>query len=112
MDAVEFLVERKRMCDSFSAGICEDCPLFDDVDGCGVFMKTPKFKPEDLLSIVEKWSKEHPRKTRLTDFLEKYPNATMGDDGLPRSCARFLGYTKLCPGGCCRCWNTPLEDTK
>ena len=29
---------------------------------------------EETLAIVEKWSKEHPRKTFLSDLLEKYPN--------------------------------------
>lgn len=109
MDAVEFLRERKRMCDIFSSGMCEDCPLFDDFDGCGIFMKTPKFKLEDLPSIVEEWSKEHPRKTRAMDFLEKYPNAPVDRRGVPRVCAKFLGYTDTCHAYCKDCWNTPLE---
>ena len=57
MEAVEFLKERKRMCDSFRDKFCEDCPLFDGFDGCGVFMKTAKFSEIDLVDTVEKWVK-------------------------------------------------------
>ena len=39
--------------------------------------------PEIAVFIVEKWSEEHPPETRLTEFLEHYPNALMEDDGTP-----------------------------
>ena len=36
-----------------------------------------------LVATVEKWSREHPRKTRQSVFLEQYPDADISDDGLP-----------------------------
>lgn len=30
---------------------------------------------EEAVSIVEKWAKEHPRKTRQSEFLKMFPNA-------------------------------------
>lgn len=32
--------------------------------------------------FVERWSKEHPRKTRQSVFLEQWPEARIGDDGV------------------------------
>lgn len=75
MDAVEFLKARSRMCND---NVCEgDCPLFyccnDRIDDNMV----------KLVSIVEKWAKEHPVKTRQSEFLKQWPDAEIGDDGLP-----------------------------
>ena len=75
MDAVEFLKARSRMCND---NVCEgDCPLFyccnDRIDDNMV----------ELVSIVEQWAKEHPVKTRQSEFLKRYPEAEIGDDGYP-----------------------------
>lgn len=114
MDAIEYLKELKRMCDSYPS--CLICPLFNWSNEyrvkCHVFQKN---HPEKAVELVEKWSKEHPAKTIKDDFLEKHPNAKMRDDGTPVSCAKYLGYKVgidgKCPViiGCGECWNTPLE---
>ena len=75
MDAVEFLKARSRMCND---NVCEgDCPLFyccnDRIDDNMV----------ELVSIVEQWAKEHPVKTRQSEFLKMWPDAEVGDDGYP-----------------------------
>ena len=75
MDAVEFLKARSRMCND---NVCEgDCPLFyccnDRIDDNMV----------ELVSIVEQWAKEHSVKTRQSEFLKQWPDAEIGDDGLP-----------------------------
>lgn len=70
MDAVNFLKEFKRMCQSYQR--CAICPL-NDTEYC---VMLPFYDiGEDIVRIVEQWSKDHPQKTRLQDFLEKYPNA-------------------------------------
>ena len=75
MDAVEFLEEQYRMCEALNSH-CEECGLSyvnnktDHV--CGDFIKR---HPEEAVSIVEKWSKEHPIKTRQSEFLKMFPNA-------------------------------------
>lgn len=78
MDALEFLRERKRMCNLHKH--CEGCPL--ERDGCGLGTSTPDEEYEKFIATVEQWSKEHPRKTRQSVFLEQYPEAHIGDDGV------------------------------
>lgn len=66
-----------------------------------------------LISDVEKWSKEHPKLTRLQDFLEKYPNAYICESGLPSACCMSLGYCKSCDdpeNDCDDCWNMPVGE--
>lgn len=59
-----------------------------------------------------------PKKTILSDFLKKYPNAKLSDLGIPDLCIMRLGYKKafqsMCrkPGTCLWCWNRPLEEVK
>lgn len=77
MDAVEFLRERKRMCDSRED--CDGCPLAEDK--CIVSSVCDE-DYKKIVAAIEQWSKEHPLKTRQSVFLEKYPEARIGDDGV------------------------------
>ena len=89
MDAIKYFEEKKRMLDSLGrkSGICSgvncsDCPFYAFKRGllCGEF----EFGyPEEAVAIVEKWAEEHPQKTMLQGFLEKYPNAPKEEDGMP-----------------------------
>ena len=73
MDAVEFLKEQERMCGSFES--CLECPCDDQNNGfnmsCG---RLKEEKPEAFVAIIEKWSKEHPVKTRQGEFLKMFPD--------------------------------------
>lgn len=60
MDALEFLRERKRMCNLCKH--CEGCPL--ERAGCGLGASASDEEYEKIIADVEQWSKEHPRKTR------------------------------------------------
>lgn len=76
MDAIEFIRERNRMCKSFGYGEgCRSCPVYKKGNRC-----TAVLWKEEIIPIVEKWSSEHPLKTRQSVFLEHYPNARMGVD--------------------------------
>lgn len=108
MDAVKYFEERERLLNSLGRkeslcmGVyCYDCPFHTNTH-CIV-------QRIESVEIVEKWSAEHPQKTILQDFLEKYPNAIMRKENDPCSCAQFLGYVKDCKRPCEDCWNTPLE---
>ena len=79
MDALEFLRERKRMCKSF-AGYCDGCPL--NGEPCTITAGLDDGDCKRIVATVEKWSKEHPRKTRQSVLLEQYPEARIGDDGV------------------------------
>ena len=111
MDALKFIREFERMCDCYSGRCCTGCPRKEELICDESMMDDDEFKK--LISDVEKWSKEHPRKTRLQDFWEKYPNAQLRDDGLPYSCCEALGYGECCKqtsDPCFDCWNVPVEE--
>ena len=78
MDAVEYVKQRERMCDYYVN--CDDCPA-GNYHGCASLNEIPKMAP-----IVEKWAKEHPVKTRQSEFLKMFPNARIESDGMPSIC--------------------------
>lgn len=106
MDAVKFLLEFDRMCRSCQG--CAGCPAIGVCD-CS---RDSKEELKQLVGIVEKWSKDHPQKARLQDFLEKYPNAPIEVDGTPKACCENLGYCKDCNAevDCVICWNKVMEE--
>ena len=115
MDALEFFKERMRMCDYYNSvpGGCTACPRNNK--GCELSTYRSYDYVKEYIADVEKWSKEHPRKTRLQDFLEKYPDAELCDNGTPKVCCRCLGYNKICTYqevNCKACWNMPVEEVK
>ena len=75
MDAVEYVKQRKRMCDYYVN--CGDCPAVN-YEECSSLNGIPKMVP-----IVEQWAKEHPVKTRQSEFLKQWPDAEIDYDGLP-----------------------------
>lgn len=76
MDAVKFINERVRMCNSIANGtMCAGCPLREFA--CDFDSLVRQDKVEEAVELVEKWSNEHPRKTRQSLFLEQWPNAKL-----------------------------------
>ena len=73
MDAVEYVKQRERMCEHYVH--CGDCPV-GDYQGCASLNEIPNMVP-----IVEQWAKEHPVKTRQSEFLKMFPNASVGYNG-------------------------------
>ena len=90
MDAVEFLKQFNRMCKSYEEDGCKNCPVYE-YNCCENF----NGQENDVVQIVEKWAKEHPVKTRQSEFLKMWPDAEIGDDGLP-SIAPCQLNVKLC----------------
>lgn len=82
MDALEFLRKRKRMCNLCKH--CEGCPL--ERAGCGLGTSASDEEYEEVIAAVEQWSKEHPRKTRQSVFLEQWPEAELTKDGVISIC--------------------------
>lgn len=107
MDAVKFLKEFKRMCNTYEG--CAGCPA---TGGCDCSSMESDEELKQLVGIVEKWSKDHPQKTRKNDFWERYPNAPMEVDGTPKACCQNLGYCKDCNAelDCVICWNKVMEE--
>ncbi len=67
MDAVEFIKQVRRMGKQKGEAIC---------------FKLEE-KDTEIVEQVEQWAKEHPVKTRQSEFLKQWPDAEIGDDGLP-----------------------------
>ena len=74
MDAVEFLKTLHRMCDRH----CTNCEfgkrLCGFVTSCTVWIET---HPEEAVAISKQWAKEHPAKTRQSEFLKLFPEANV-----------------------------------
>lgn len=69
MDAVEFVEQWRRM----DKNGYRKYSIFND-------------SPEDVIAEVEEWAKMNPVKTRQSVFLEQYPEAELGKDGVLRVC--------------------------
>ena len=79
MDAVEYVKQRNRMCNYYVN--CSECPV-GQYKVCASIVGIPK-----LIPIVEQWAKEHPVKTRQSEFLKIFPEASMLNDE----------YLNICP---------------
>lgn len=109
MDAVRYLEIKKRMCEEG----CSKCHLASQNNDENVLcVDYENTYPTKTIEIVEKWAEEHPQKTILMDFLEKFPKAKLGEDGVPYYCCPSeLGYEdeKNCRDcACIDCWNRPI----
>lgn len=99
MDVAEFFSGFRRMCKSSSD--CAKCEYHGDK--CNNVIDFL----EKTVAAVEQWSKEHPRKTRQSVFLEQWQNCMMDDDGIVGVCPRSIDKTCVCnlsrSGGCAGC---------
>jgi len=103
MDALEFLKERKRMCNYYSH--CEGCPL--DESKCVIDSTISDEDCKRISAAIEQWSNEHPIKTRQSVFLEQWPNCQMDNDGIVGTCPRSVDKNYICDvnrfAGCPNC---------
>lgn len=81
MDAEKFLKEYNRMC---TGRACKDCEISRVKVGsnavtCVEFLR---IYPSVAIKIVERWSQEHPDKTRQSEFLKQWPNASKDTNGV------------------------------
>lgn len=74
MDAVEFLTNVNRIYSN--NGCINECPLktFCDTKYYGLDKKTINA----AVKAVEKWVKDHPKRTRQSEFLKEFPNVVVG----------------------------------
>lgn len=82
MDVVDFLKEFNCMCKAYNNDGCKECPAYkyrcgEEFDG----------QEEDGVYIVEQWAKEHPVKTRQSELLKLFPEASILYDE----------YLNICP---------------
>lgn len=72
MDAVNFIKTINRMCEYYSQCDKPGCPLKSSKLNCNELSGMVNDE-EKIVSRVEKWSKEHPAKTRQSEFLKFFP---------------------------------------
>lgn len=110
MDAIKFIEERNRMCESFG-NRCTGCPASNacnDNPCCCAVAQESTMDATDQIAIVEKWSAAHPRKTRQSEFLKHYPKADVLSNGVISLCPKLIeGYNPS--AGCC---DTDCYDCK
>ena len=104
MDAVEFMKTQKRMCDFFTLSdesLCMGCPFHGLVDIDSPCARWCFANPEKAVALVERWGKNHPVKTRQSEFLKQWPEALMTEDGLVNICpSRFVAGFRTEKGEC------------
>lgn len=107
---VNFLKEWRRYCGGRRCGYCD----LSEHNECGFPACQVKDHPDKAVGIIQKWSDEHPVKTRLDDLLEKYPKAWMEANssvvapwklGYCRNCSKCSLNGRLLPD----CWGEPVD---
>lgn len=100
-----------RMCKAH--GDCMNCPLSESVNSrsitCCDYITD---YPSEASDIIDKWCAEHPQKTYLQDFFEKFPKANRGIV-LPQFCRKQIYGGVGCyhtEQSCSDCWNAVMPD--
>ena len=94
MDVAEFFSEFRRMCKSSSD--CTKCEY--NGDRCDNAIELL----EKTVAKVEQWSKEHPRKTRQSVFLEQWPEAKLFVGAIDiKPCSLVASLRSECPKPSC-----------
>ena len=124
MDAVNFFKTANRLCKDQG---CRKCPACKE--GVCMVMRMIRLDDnsvksiEETISKVEQWAKDHPVKTRQSEFLKKFPNADMQkiytlfpcviDQTIrPTRCVKYESFNS--PNKCVECrkdyWNEEVDD--
>lgn len=119
MDAVEFFKTVKRLCKNQG---CDGCPVCKN-NTCMVMLMARIYGAsdesiEETISKVEQWAKDHPVKTRQSEFLKMFPNAKLDSNGvlairpcdIDSKCCTDDDYLSKC-GTCAKdYWLTEVPD--
>ena len=112
MDAVEFVKTVNRLCKNLR---CKECPVYKEGICTIGFDDYSVESIEETVSKVEQWEKDHPVKTRQSEFLKMFPNADI-DCILPCDLDKNLkrGHCHDDDVGCFYCkqdyWNEEVTD--
>ena len=119
MDAKEFFKEAVRLCDSDDV-MNMDKEMKEDLwTLLGICANEDRFKNgyDDLVDYVEKWSKDHPLKTRQEALIQRFPRQCLDANGIPMICpVIFDTRVKFdrCSRDCAECrkeyWTSPADE--
>lgn len=100
MDALEYEKARIRMCRTMvlKEGGCVACPLYDGLRNRCWLAASAITNPdidtiETHVDRVIKWAKDHPVKTRQSEFLRMFPDAIRDGTGLVSICPKKVCTT-------------------
>lgn len=110
MDAVEFLRDFRRMCSSHGC-TCTGCEL----EGAQCRPTEKNCDHEKVIRAVEEWAKEHPAKTRLSEFKKLFPDIPLLFH-YPIGCVKMYDKKAECTGVCCSCqrnfWLEQIDENE
>lgn len=115
MELSEVLKTRKRICDYMTKHClsCDECPVGVFANDWCWFDLDPSLA-EKYENILAQWNREHPVKTLKDMLLERFPNAQLGEHGIPILCTQELGLatSDICENmkDCAKCWHREYED--
>lgn len=128
INAVEFLKEKDRMCRTILivggfVGRCDECEIGKRRTSGQTCDKYIVKHPEEAVEIVERWTKNHPKKTRQSEFLKLFPEAPIFEGVLEIEPCKLVGsklnteechsYDEFGLSGCYECrkkyWNEEVE---
>lgn len=75
-----------RMCAAHVNG-CKECEIYKRSGGCLHFVRG---HIDEASEIILKWCKEHPIKTRQSEFLQMFPNVELIDDEVINICPNVI----------------------
>lgn len=116
MDAVKFIKESKRLCKAQES--CGKCVA--QIGACCLTdICVEENSAEKAVAVVEQWSKDHPVKTRQSEFLKMFPHANI--NGFTDTfCVAHFDKTKICKASastdemCEKCrddyWNEEVSE--
>ena len=118
MDVVKFVKSVNRLCKKQSG--CAKCPIWEKGMCMARFGDYSVENIEETISKVEQWAKDHPLKTRQSEFLKRFPNADLTrlqpcmieKDKRPMWCGKYADFGA---NGCCdECryayWNEEVDN--
>ena len=108
MDALEFVKERSRMCRSHKR--CGGCPLAENM--CTLNSSRSDEEYKQIIAAVEQWSREHPRKTQQSIFLELYPETVLVGNDVITICPGALSKSHRSNSGGCKNPDNRCDDCR
>lgn len=118
MDVVKFVKSVNRLCKNQSG--CAKCLIWEKGMCMARFGDYSVENIEETISKVEQWAKDHPLKTRQSEFLKRFPNADLTrlqpcmieKDKRPMWCGKYADFGA---NGCCdECryayWNEEVDN--
>lgn len=106
MDVLKFVKEKRRLCDSMGQS-CGNCPL-REITGCTSIHSID----EKYVEIVEQWAKEHPVKTKQSQFLKQFPEAKLDASDVLIVCPNGLDQNYRDEHGECNRMDADCHDCR